>query len=241
MIQATLPRRGAQPFDLNQVDLNQMARDAIQPWADAFDSWRSGVDGMMRPFTGQKSCGCGCPTCLPDPCNCKCCVTDADLVIEGRVGERRIVPIVIENKWRREREVELELSDFSKVADGITITAAIVGPTKFTLAPCGQQEVILVVNYTTAGLTPAPPPAPAPTPNTPAGKAAAAAQAAAGTRDGNDTIPPGRELPDVDRCIVAYADLRVKGCDLRSIRIAVAVLPRTCEPFVVDCGCSCCC
>jgi len=238
MIQATLPRRGAQPFDLSQVDLNRMARDAIEPWANAFDSWRSGVNDVMRPWTGQQTCGCGCPTCLPDPCNCKCCVTDADLVIEGRVGERRVVPIVIENKWRRERDVELELSDFSKVADGITINAAIVGPKTFKLAPCGRQEVILVVNYTTASLTPAPAP---PSANTPAAsRAAAAAAAAAGTRDGNDTIPD-RELPDVDRCVVAYADLRVKGCDLRSIRIAVAVLPRDCEPFVVDCGCSCCC
>jgi hypothetical protein len=240
MIQATLPRRGAQPFDLSQVDLNQLARDAMQPWANAFDSWRTGVNDVMRAWpTSTHARGCGCPTCLPDPCNCKCCVTDADLVIEGRVGERRIVPIVIENRWRREREIELDLSDFSKVTDAVTITADILGPKTFTLAPCGQQEVVLVVNYTTAGLNPQPAPNPTLNTNNAAGKAAAAA--AAREANANATIPPDRKIPDVDRCIVAYADLRVKGCDLRSIRIAVAVLPRTCEPFVVDCGCACCC
>ena len=35
MIQATLPRRTAAPlWDLNQLDLNQMARDAMKPWTD---------------------------------------------------------------------------------------------------------------------------------------------------------------------------------------------------------------
>jgi hypothetical protein len=45
----------------------------------------------------------------------------------------------------------------------------------------------------------------------------------------------------VTRCEVSYADLRIKGCDLRSVRVAVSVLPRDCEAFTVDCGCSCCC
>ena len=53
----------------------------------------------------------------------------------------------------------------------------------------------------------------------------------------------GREQqqpPDVDECVVAIADLRLVGCDHRAVRIAIAVLPRDCDPFTVPCGCSCC-
>jgi hypothetical protein len=45
---------------------------------------------------------------------------------------------------------------------------------------------------------------------------------------------------DVDVCKVFYADLRVKGCDIRPIRIAVAALPRDCEATRIDCRCGCC-
>jgi hypothetical protein len=45
---------------------------------------------------------------------------------------------------------------------------------------------------------------------------------------------------DVDECVVAYADLRLEGCDHRPLRLAVAVLPRDCDPFTVGCGCTCC-
>ena len=46
--------------------------------------------------------------------------------------------------------------------------------------------------------------------------------------------------PDVDDCLVAVGDLRVDGCDIRPIRIAVAVVPRDCDPYEVECGCGCC-
>ena len=48
---------------------------------------------------------------------------------------------------------------------------------------------------------------------------------------------PGRDL---DQCLVVYADLRLKGCAIRRIRIAVAVLPRECGAYKGDCGCECC-
>lgn len=237
MIQTTLPRAAPQP-----LDLNALAQQALQPWADAFDSWRTGMDSwnagvanvMRSAKTGpQASCGCACPVCAQDPCGCKCCVTDADLVIEARVGERRIVPVIIENRWRRARDVEVELSTWTKVSDTVEIKAEILGETTFTLAPCGQAQVVLVISVAVP-VTPAPAPTPNPNPNT--GKAAKAVNP--------DQPTPGRidrQIPDVDRCLVSYADLRIKGCDLRSVRVAVAVLPRDCEAFTVDCGCSCCC
>jgi 4,5-dihydroxyphthalate decarboxylase len=49
-----------------------------------------------------------------------------------------------------------------------------------------------------------------------------------------------RTLPDVDDCLVAVGDLRVEGCDIRPVRIAVAILPRDCSPYEIECGCCCC-
>ena len=45
---------------------------------------------------------------------------------------------------------------------------------------------------------------------------------------------------DVDDCLVAYADLRIQGCDVRPVRVAVAVLPRDCDAYEVHCACGCC-
>jgi hypothetical protein len=234
MIQATLPRRSASPIDLGNVDLNRLAQQAMQPWATAFDSWRSGLDSwnsqvtdMLRPMANAKS-HCGCPVCAPDPCTCRCCISDADLVIEARVGERRIVPVIIENQWRRERDIEVELSSWTKVSEGVHVDGEIFGPNALKLAPCGRSQVVLVL--TVGGDTVITPGKTIPSDKTPQKPAQAPAQS---VRE--------RQLPDVDRCLVSYADLRIKGCDLRSIRVAVAVLPRDCEAFTVGCGCSCCC
>ena len=46
---------------------------------------------------------------------------------------------------------------------------------------------------------------------------------------------------DVDDCLVAWADLKVEGCDIRPVRIAVAILPRDCGAYRVRCACGCCC
>lgn len=55
-------------------------------------------------------------------------------------------------------------------------------------------------------------------------------------------IPVGTDVNSfvVDDCLVAVADLRVQGCDVRPIRIAVALLPIDCSAFEVHCGCGCC-
>ncbi|HEY2594953.1 MAG TPA: hypothetical protein VGK33_13740 [Chloroflexota bacterium] len=151
-------------------------------------------------------------------------MTDADLVVEARVGERRVIPIAIENAWRRERDVELEMSTWTAIAQGVEVKGQITTPTSFKLAPCGREEVVLIVEIA--------PPA------TPPASGGAAGRNAATTAKPTST---DRTAPDVTRCEVSYADLRIKGCDMRSVRIAVIVLPRTCEAYVVDCGCACCC
>ena len=239
MIQATLPRRPAAPIDLSRVDLNKLAQQALQPWTDAYDSWRAGLDSwrsgvadVVRPQPGAKV-GCGCPVCAPDPCTCRCFVCDADLVIEARVGERRVVPVIIENRWRRERDIEVELSSWTGVSDTVQVHGEVFGPAAFKLAPCGRQQVVLIINIAAQTAT-------TPGSNAP-GKATPAKPAAAAKDTGPTRVIEGRQPPDVDRCLVSYADLRIKGCDLRSVRVAVAILPRDCEAYTVDCGCSCCC
>jgi hypothetical protein len=204
MIQATLPRQAAP-----QLDLNQLAQQVMQPWANAYDNWRSGVADLVRPAPASRA-RCDCPACNPDPCGCKCCVADADLVIEARLGEQRIIPVTIENHWRRERDIELELSSWTKIGDNLPIEARILSETAFKLAPCGEAHVVIAVGV----------------------------GATAFSTDGQRG--PENKLPDVDRCLVSYADLRIKGCDLRSIRIAVAVLPRDCDAYTADCDCGCC-
>jgi hypothetical protein len=62
-----------------------------------------------------------------------------------------------------------------------------------------------------------------------------------------DTAPAGgggavpEQFPDVDDCTVYYADLRLDGCDIRPVRIAVAILPRDCGAYTIDCHSCCCC
>lgn len=180
------------------LDMGQMLKDALRPWSKAYDSWRSEFE---RSVTGsQPDC---CDRCGPDDCSCRCCVADSDLLVEARAGERRVVPITIENHWRRERAIELELSSWTNV-DGVTINGQLTTPTSFTLAPCGEERAILVIDIS------------------------------------SDTKNQEGRFGDVTDCQVAYADLRVKGCDIRPIRIAVAVLPRGCDDYLVDCRCGCC-
>ena len=63
------------------------------------------------------------------------------------------------------------------------------------------------------------------------------AGATVGTDDGKLELD---RLPDVDECTVLYADLRVEGCGIRPIRIALALLPRDCYAYEAECDCGCC-
>jgi len=263
MIQATLPRRTAP-----ELDLNQLARDALRPWADAYGAWTDaygawtdGMQGLVKPRAGRPGCSCGpqaCRSgcCQPDPCACRCCIADCDLLVEARVGERRIVPITIQNQWRRARDIELQLSSWTKLTDKLEVRGEIITPDKFTLAPCGEAHVILVLSIG-GGVARAETTDPKViekelgeiAEKAKAEKARAEkAQIERTTAAVENRVILGdvlerREqqvMPDVDRCEVSYADLRVTGCDLRPIRIAVAVLPRDCDAYVADCCCACC-
>jgi hypothetical protein len=146
---------------------------------------------------------CGCDE---RNCHCTCCVGDADLVVYTRLGERRVVPIRIENERSREREVKLGVSDFTtRGGNPAPVAVSLVGASAFTLGPCAHQDATLVVDI---------------------------AGAQGDKRE--------KELTDVDDCVVAVGDLRLDGCDIRPVRIAVAIVPRDCDPYDVECGCECC-
>jgi hypothetical protein len=147
----------------------------------------------------------------PDPCHCRCCIVDADLVVYARLGERRVIPLTVENRWRRERKIKMELSAFSSRSGGASaVTGQLLPPApEFTLPPCRQESVVLVVNASLAGAN-------------------------------IDNADGRQKLPDVDDCQVSYADLRVEGCELRPLRIAVALLPRDCGDYRIICDCACC-
>jgi hypothetical protein len=149
--------------------------------------------------------------CYEDPCHCRCCIYDADLVVYARLGELRVVPIRLENPRRREREVSLVLSDWhTSGGKKANIQARILPEMNFTLPPCSEKELVLLID-------------------------AGQAEMSLVHKDKRQS-----RLMDVDDCLVLYANLSVEGCGTRPVRIALALLPRDCSPFVIECLSSCC-
>jgi hypothetical protein len=164
-----------------------------------------------------------CRRCGRDDCECYCCIGDVDLVVYARAGEQRVIQIVLENERHRDKEVTLELSNWTtRGGKAAPVETVFLEPKSFTILACGEQNVTLVVKIGGAE-------------QTVAGKQKEESQP--GTSDAASTQ---QRLPDVDECITATADLRLVGCDHRPLRIAVAILPRDCDPYRVSCGCTCC-
>lgn len=174
-----------------------------------------------------------CRRCGADPCACVCCIGDVDLAVYSRVGEQRVIPIVVENERHRDKEISLELSAWTtRGGKPAPVDTVLLEPKTFSLPACGEQTVTLIVRAKDDGPTP--------------GGGTSDAQGGKGEAPGGKAVEhpstdaTSRKFPDVDDCLVATADLRVVGCDHRPIRIAVALLPRDCDPFRVHCGCTCC-
>lgn len=175
--------------------VNQMVVDAIQP-----------VAARQRKSRRDEVCD----PCRHDDCACRCCIGDADLVVYARLGEVRIVPVVIVNERRREREINLQLSEWtSRGGKKAAIQATLQPAGQFTMASCTEKEILLRID---------------------------AQQVDPDQPDGSEV----ERFPDVDECSLYYADLRVEGCDIRPVRIALALLPRDCDPYYIHCGCTCC-
>jgi hypothetical protein len=168
--------------------------------------------GCRHPHHGQ---GHRCAHCGTEPCECFCCLGDVDVAVYARMGETRVLPIAVENERRREKSITLELSSWTTRGGNVgPVETVLLEPKEFTLAPCSEQAVTLAVRVLHADKST--------------------------DEQTRDVEAANRErLPDVDSCQVVTADLRLVGCDHRSVRIAVAILPRDCDPFRVIWGCTC--
>ena len=165
-----------------------------------------------------------CRRCGRDDCECYCCIGDVDLAVYSRVGEQRVIQIVIENDRHRDKDITLELSGWTtRGGKAAPVETVLLEPKAFTIPACGEQEVTLVIKIGAGEQT-----------GTDQQKKE---EKNAGT---SDKARNQINLPDVDDCLTATADLRVVGCDNRPLRLAIAILPRDCDPYLVDCGCNCC-
>jgi hypothetical protein len=156
-------------------------------------------------------------SCEPEvACHCTCCIVDADVVLYAYQGERRVFPLIFENPRRREKNVKLTLDNTFTTRRGnvSSIHATLLPPAEFKLGPCASHAATIVVDTMAA-----------------AAGSSTAAQAGAGAAI----------LPDIDDCTVYYTNLKVEGCEIRPLRIAVAILPRDCGAYRVNCRSSGCC
>ncbi len=176
-------------------------------------------------------CGCG----HHHDCRCECCIVDADYVVYARCFERRVVPIEIENDTRKIREdVTLDVSEVRSSGGRVLPWQVSVTPqSPLSLEPCSTTDIDLLVEIECSDA------AQDADPQTP--KKAAGQKAPARTKDAEvASISRERERIDVDDCEVGYVTIRVGGCLVRPIVVAIAVLPRDCDAYHASCSCSCC-
>ena len=117
--------------------------------------WERNYGYWMRPTKPsdwsrpQRDESC-CRRCAPDSCDCFCCIGDVDFAVYARVGEQRVIPIIVENERRREKQITVEFSGWTTRGGKVApVDTVLLEPKTFTLVPCGEQKVALVVNSTT--------------------------------------------------------------------------------------------
>ena len=149
----------------------------------------------------------------------------------ARCFERRVIPIEVENDTRRAREnVTVEVSDV-RTAGGRALpwTVAAIPASPITIEACGSTEIDLVVSIICRD-------------NDKDDQQKQPRKAAARADDNENVILQREGEPiDVDSCEVGYVTVRLEGCLVRPIVVAIAVLPRDCDAYRTGCSCSCCC
>lgn len=187
----------------------------------------SGARGVHA--RGDHQCGCG-----GADCHCECCVCDADVLVHARCNEIRRIPVTFENDTRRDRPVKLELEQFMTSGGRQLGWGAKLSETEFTLRPCGEHTVSILVQVrcdTFGG-------------EKPGDENKSSGNEPAGTVVGRESlssaVATNTRLGSVERCEVAYARLRADGCSIRPIVVAVAVLPDDCDAYRRPCACGCC-
>jgi len=223
--------------------------DAVQQWWDqsqaALDPWKQAWD-TMAPGVSEQTLGmpsrhhhahehgrghghgddhahghaytrCDCDS------HCGCIIPDADIVLHARAGEERVIPFLLRNPWRREREVAVAVGAWHVCEGGrLEVRSEVDAGESLTLQPCENRVVRLGVRV--QGIC----------------------DDATNTKD--DTKGDPKSAPtderrfgcDVESCASAYADVRFEGC-ARPQRVAVVVHPASCNAVELPCDCGCCC
>lgn len=183
-----------------------------------------------------RDCEHGCGRCGS---RCDCCVVDADIVVYGHCGEVRVVPIEIDNDSRKAREnVEIQVSEVRSGGGRELAWPVLIQPQgPLTLEPCRTTRLELLVHITCGEASRA-----ASDGNEDAASHQDAAAEQEAPADAFAALAAQREHGfDVERCEVGYTTVRLEGCLVRPIVVAIAALPLGCESYRVGCSCSCCC
>ena len=220
----------------------RQSQTAIGPWKQAWETVMPGVAGQGMAshhhthgspshrghescrcqFDECESCGHGCSRCEShDRGNsCHCCVPEADVLVHARAGERRVIPFLLRNHWRREREVSLAVGKWQmRDPVGLEVQAVFDTGQSLTLRPCERRVVrlMVVVNGICDN-----------------GKEPDKTPDSTG-----DEMGAGQFGCDVESCVSAYADVRFEGC-ARPQRVGVVLHPAICEAVELPCDCGCC-
>jgi hypothetical protein len=192
--------------------------EGMQAFWSALPAWPE-IGQWPRTPAYKGACGDSCRDSCCDPCACE--RVDAAMVVRARLGERRIVPVVVTNHWRRKRQVTVSLSDWTSCHGdcGVRVVGRVHPSGELTLEPCERRELIVEVTATPDD-----------------------SGDSDGSQDSGEEKNESRSRfePDVRVCATFRADLRVDGCSTAPIRLALQVLPRSCGALAAECDCGCC-
>ena len=214
-----------------QEGLSRLISDSSNAYQDMLRGYGGSAAGTMtRTQHHARTRDCGC-----DDCHCECCVCDADVLLHARCGELRRIPLTFENESRRDRDVTLELGKFLSSGGRDLNWVAQLSETKFTLRPCDEHTVTLLVGIRCDRDDDSS--------KDESGGNANSEGTAVGVRplaERVNALVANERFGSVDRCEVGYATIRAEGCQTRPIVVAVAVLPDDCDAYRHPCGCNCC-
>lgn len=208
---------------------------ALDPWKQAWDTMAPGVSDQTLGMPsrhhahehgrghaddhahGHAHTRCDCES------HCGCSIPEADIVLHARAGEERVIPFLLRNPWRREREVAVAVGAWHVCEGGrLEVRSEVDAGESLTLQPCENRVVRLGVRV--QGICDD-------------------TKNAKGDTNGDPKSGPTDERRfgcDVESCASAYADVRFEGC-ARPQRVAVVVHPASCNAVELPCDCGCCC
>jgi hypothetical protein len=214
------------------------SQTAFEPWRQAWETALPGAPGRTagmpshhhdthdsRSHRGHEPCGCQSCRCQSCECGshecgnrCHCCVPDADVLLHAQAGETRVVPFMLRNPWRREREVSLAVGPW-QVSDGgrLEVQSSFDAGESLTLQPCEKRVVRLMVGLRAVSDD---------------GKEHKSTPHTKNDQGG------GQSSCDVGSCVSAYADVRFEGC-ARPQRVGIVVRPSICDAVELPCECGC--